>query len=96
MCLMVFSSPTKGKKRGRLFVEPRRFGDLEIGFQGFEQLGADDQSILLALSAQLGIDGLMIDDDPPGPIVNNCVLILGSTKTTVHRWPASAPAYEAF
>lgn len=60
--------PTKGKKRGRLYVAPRRFGDLEIGFQGFEQLGADDQSILLALSAQLGIDGLIIDDDPPGPI----------------------------
>ena len=60
--------PTKGKKRGRLLVEPRRFGKLEIGFQGFEQLGADDQSILLALSAQLGIDGLMIDAAPPGPI----------------------------
>jgi hypothetical protein len=60
--------PTKGKKRGRLLVEPRRFGKLEIGFQGFEQLGADDQSILLSLSAQLGIDGLTINDAPLGPI----------------------------
>lgn len=60
--------PTKGKKRGRLLVEPRRFGKLEIGFQGFEQLGADDQSILLALTAQLGIDGLMIDATPVGPV----------------------------
>ena len=68
--------PTNGKKRGRLFVKPRRFGDLEIGFQGFEQLGADDQSILLALSAQLGIDGLMIDDDPPGPIAKQLRLDL--------------------
>ena len=68
--------PTKGKKRGRLLVEPRRFGKLEIGFQGFEQLGADDQSILLALSAQLGIDGLMIDDDPPGPIAKQLRLDL--------------------
>ena len=68
--------PTKGKKRGRLLVEPRRFGTLEIGFQGFEQLGADDQSILLALSAQLGIDGLMIDDTPPGPIAKQLRLDL--------------------
>lgn len=60
--------PTKGKKRGRLLVEPRRYGKLEIGFQGFEQLGADDQSILLALSAQLGIDGLVIDANPAGPV----------------------------
>ncbi|HDV4147668.1 replication protein C, IncQ-type [Pseudomonas aeruginosa] len=60
--------PTKGKKRGRLLVEPRRFGKLEVGFQGFEQLGADDQSILLALTAQLGIDGLVIDAAPAGPM----------------------------
>ena len=60
--------PTKGKKRGRLYVPPRRFGDSEISFQGFEQLGADDQSILLAVSAQLGIDGLMIEAKPPGEI----------------------------
>lgn len=60
--------PTKGKKRGRLLVEPRRFGKLEIGFQGFEQLGTDDQSILLALTAQLGIDGLVIDASPTGPV----------------------------
>lgn len=60
--------PTKGKKRGRLLVEPRRFGKLEIGFQGFDQLGADDQSILLALTAQLGIDGLVIDAAPAGPV----------------------------
>jgi hypothetical protein len=58
--------PTNGKKRGRLFVELRRFGKLEVGFQGFEQLGADDQSILLALTAQLGIDGLVIDAKPTG------------------------------
>jgi len=60
--------PTNGKKRDRLLVKPRRFGKIEIGFQGFEQPGADDQSILLALSAQLGIDGLMIDNAPTGPI----------------------------
>lgn len=68
--------PTNGKKRQRLLVELRRFGKLEIGFQGFEQLGADDQSILLALSAQLGIDGLMIDDAPPGPIAKQLRLDL--------------------
>lgn len=60
--------PTKGRKRGRLLVEPRRFGKLEIGFQGFEQLGVDDQSILLALTAQLGINGLVIDSIPVGPV----------------------------
>lgn len=60
--------PTKGKKRGRLLVEPRRFGNLEIGFQGFEQLGADDQSILYALTAQLGIAKLVIESTSAGPI----------------------------
>jgi hypothetical protein len=68
--------PTKGKKRGRLLVEPRRFGNLEIGFQGFEQLGADDQSILLALSAQLGIDGLVIAASPAGPMSRQLRLAL--------------------
>lgn len=68
--------PTNGKKRGRLLVEPRRFGKLEIGFQGFEQLGADDQSILLALTAQLSIDGLVIDATPAGPISKQLRLAL--------------------
>lgn len=60
--------PTGGKKRGRLYVPPRLFGSLEISFQGFEQLGADDQSVLLAISAQLGIDGLTISDEPKGEV----------------------------
>lgn len=60
--------PTKGKKRDKLLVGPRRFGDIEISFQGFEQLGADDQSILLALTAQLGIKGMEISGTPQGPI----------------------------
>lgn len=60
--------PTRGKKRERLFLKPRRFGKLEIGFHSFEQLGADDQSILLALTAQLGIDGVVIYATPTGPI----------------------------
>jgi hypothetical protein len=60
--------PTNGKKRSNLKVEAKRFGDLDISFQGFEQLGCDDQSILLAISAQLGIDGLSIDADTTGPI----------------------------
>lgn len=59
--------PTGGKTRGRLYVAPRTFGDSDVSFQGFEQLGADDQSILLALSAQLGIDGLVIEAEPAGP-----------------------------
>ncbi len=60
--------PTNGKKRGRLYVAPRRFGDTRISFQGFEQLGAEDQSVLLAVMAQLGIDGLTISNNPGGPI----------------------------
>ncbi|MCY1283792.1 Replication protein C (RepC) [compost metagenome] len=68
--------PTKGKKRGRLLVAPRRFGSLEIGFHGFEQLGADDQSILLALTAQLGIERLVIDATPAGPISKQLRLAL--------------------
>ncbi len=68
--------PTNGKKRGRLFVAPRDFDGVNIGFQGFEQLGADDQSILLALAAQLGIDGLTIDATPPGEISRQLRLLL--------------------
>lgn len=68
--------PTKGKKRGRLLVEPRQFGKVEIGFQGFEQLGADDQSVLLALTAQLGIDGLVIHASAAGPMSRQLRLAL--------------------
>ena len=60
--------PTRGKKRGQLLVPLRKFGDIEVGFQGTWQLGANDQSIMYALTAQLGIDGLMIDAIPDGPI----------------------------
>ncbi len=60
--------PTRGKKRERLYVAPRDFDGVLIGYQGFEQLGADDQSVLLAIAAQLGIDGDFIGDNPPGPV----------------------------
>lgn len=60
--------PTQGRSRGRLLVSPRRFGSLEIGFQGYEQLGADDQSFLLALTAQLGIEKRVIEACPAGQI----------------------------
>lgn len=60
--------PTNGRKRGRLYVMPRDFGDRVISFQGYEQLGAGDQSVLLAISAQLGIDGLVIEHDATGEI----------------------------
>jgi len=65
--------PTKGMKREkgkdgilrrpRLILEPRDFGGFSVGYQGFEQLGADDQSVLLAITAQLGLDGLTIKDN---------------------------------
>ena len=58
--------PTRGKKRGRLYVAPRNFHGITVGYQGFEQLGADDQSVLLAITAQLGIKGDYIDESPPG------------------------------
>ena len=60
--------PTNGRKRGRLYVMPRDFGDRVISFQGYEQLGAGDQSVLLAISAQLGIDGLVIENEATGDI----------------------------
>lgn len=68
--------PTKGKARGKLAVPARRFGPMEISFQGMDQLGADDQSVLLALSAQLGIDGLVIDAAPAGPVSRQLRLAL--------------------
>lgn len=80
--------PTKGKKRGRLYVPPRKFGDLEISFQGFEQLGADDQSLLLAISAQLGIDGLLIQEGSGGEISRQLWLDLqlqGETERATAR-----------
>ncbi len=60
--------PTNGKRRNALLVPPRRFGAVEIGFEGREQLGADDQSIFLALVAQLGIGGDRIDGCPTGQV----------------------------
>ena len=57
--------PTRGKKRERLFVAPKIINNIEVSFQGFEQLGDDDQSILYALSGQLGLNGLFINKEPP-------------------------------
>jgi len=74
--------PTNGKKRdARLYVPLRDFGGTKIGFQGFDQLGADDQSILLAISAQLGIDGLMIENAPAGEISKQLRLDIFHEKT---------------
>jgi hypothetical protein len=58
--------PTNGRERGRLYVAPRRFGDVEVSFQGFAQLGPADQSILLAVAAQLGIDGKEFGENKGG------------------------------
>lgn len=58
--------PTNGRARGRLYVAPRVFNGLEVSFQGFEQLGPDDQSILLAVAAQLGIGGKQFGEDKGG------------------------------
>jgi len=80
--------PTKGRKRGRLLVSPREFNGCEISFQGFEQLGADDQSLLLAISAQLGIDGLLIDEES-GPISQQLKLDLQLTGDTLGVTPAT-------
>jgi hypothetical protein len=60
--------PTNGKKRARLDVPARKFGQYTISFKGYEQTGADDQSVLLAVTAQLGIDGMSIGEDPQGDI----------------------------
>ena len=57
--------PTNGiNRKQRLYVPPRKFGDSEISFQGFELLGSDDQSVLLAITAQLGTGGLLIGSQP--------------------------------
>lgn len=68
--------PTGGKKRGKLFVPPRRFGEIEVGFQGFDQLGADDQSILLAIASQIGVNGDVIFAKPQGPVMEQLRLAL--------------------
>lgn len=60
--------PCRGKGRGRLVVAPRKFGQSKISFQGFEQLGADDQSIFLALFAQLSASKTIIKATPSGQI----------------------------
>jgi hypothetical protein len=55
-------------RRPRLLVPQRDFGGIKVGFQGFEQLGVDDQSVLLAIAARLGIDGLTIENNNLDPI----------------------------
>lgn len=57
--------PTNGIKRGRLFVPPRTFDDIEVSFYGYEQLGVDDQNVFLAVVAQMGIDGSGATRDAP-------------------------------
>ena len=67
--------PTKGKARGKLLTEPLKMGDTKVQYQGFDQLGTDDQSILLAICANLGIDGLIIKPaDPKGPYARQLVM----------------------
>jgi hypothetical protein len=75
--------PTKGMRRQkgpddilyrpRLHVPERNFGDLSIGFIGFEQLGADDQSVLFAIAAQIGVgantdDTVIVKKDVNNPV----------------------------
>lgn len=60
--------PTNGKTRQRLDVPARKFGDITIAYRGYEQTGSDDQSVLLAATAQLGIDGSFISEEPKGEI----------------------------
>ena len=75
--------PTNGKTRGRLEVPLRKFGSSQIGFDGATQLGCDDQSVLLALTAQLGIDGLRIDASPNiGPVSEQLRLSMFSKSAT--------------
>ena len=62
--------PTNGKPRGVLNTTGRMFGDSRISFQGFSQLGADDQSVLLALVAKLGICGKDSDGNNQGGAIN--------------------------
>jgi len=57
--------PTNGTKRGRLFVPSRQFDNVEVSFYGYEQLGADDQSVFLAVAAQLGISGGVAKSETP-------------------------------
>jgi hypothetical protein len=64
--------PTNGLKRNKgrdgklyrpqLHVPERRFGRLTVEFTGFEQLGAGEQSVLFAITAQLGVDGLIVEN----------------------------------
>jgi len=56
--------PVSGKARPKLCVHPKKHGAFQIGFYGYDQLGAFDQSIMLAVAAQLGIDGLIVNPDP--------------------------------
>lgn len=72
--------PTRGKERKKLLVPMRKFGEVLIGFQGTSQLGGNDQSIMYAISAQLGIDGLMIDAEPNGPISKQLRLALNFSE----------------
>lgn len=52
--------PTGGRPRGRLYVPPRSFGGVKVSYQGYEQLGAGDQSVLLAIAAQAGMRRVIV------------------------------------
>lgn len=78
--------PTNGKTRQRLDVPARKFGEITIAYQGYEQTGSDDQSVLLAVCAQLGIDGSYISEEPKGEIsqkLREAIELKGDTSGTL-------------
>jgi len=80
--------PTKGKKRGRLLTEPIQIGNTKVQYQGFEQLGTDDQSVLLSICANLGVDGLIIKPvEPKGQYSRQLSLDMGFEKEKLTGFP---------
>lgn len=59
--------PTKGKKRTSQKLGPYKFSNKIITIRSHEQLGVDDQSMNLAIAAQIGINGNTFEE-PKGEI----------------------------
>jgi hypothetical protein len=61
--------PLKGVSRKNLKLDVQtEFGGSKLHFMGFEPLGGNDQSMLLAVAAQTGVDGLAVSPDTTAPI----------------------------
>lgn len=78
--------PTNGASRRELRVQEKKFGDYRISFQGAFQLGVDDQSVLLAIVAQMAIrGGEMTDENLDPELLQKLAIVTRGNLTEADR-----------